>query len=97
MIPLGENDTVTKESGLKQIRIDALRKLKVWRALTPRKGNPKYGVNDQVHKIVHRDMQNEIYDAIGFQKAAQKRPTGPSLQPGGKYVTAAGNRSCHSP
>jgi len=88
----GLKDQRTKENDLKAKRIVQLQKIGVRRALTPKKGNPNYGVNDQIHKNLHRDIRTEIFKRIGLQRKAQKRPRGAALKPGGKHVTPAGMR-----
>ena len=88
----GDKDGGTQETGLKLKRVALLKAMDMWRALTPRKGNPRCGVNDQVHKIIHTDIQAEIFETIGLSKSAQKRPRGATLKPGGRYLTAAGSR-----
>jgi hypothetical protein len=89
---VGDKCKRTGDTGLRAKRIEALQAVRSWREITPRRANPRYGINDNTHKDVHLKIQRRVYEKIGFQRRLQDRPRGHALRRGGPYVTKSGYR-----
>jgi len=76
-------------SGYKERRKLLLQKMKVRRAIIPRRGTPRFCTNDQEHQNTHRVLRNKMRCRAGLHRVL-RRSRRKMPEPGGRGSAAGG-------